>query len=111
MTGYLELGTLAVLTLLNSPYDKPRNYYLIPSLKYELNLSKITYLGGKNESRCDPRSWKLLNPLTASWDIHAGIRVYGFDFRLGHVSEHGIDRVVRATESMDYARMSYRVNF
>lgn len=111
MTGYIELGTLAVLTLLNSPYDRPKNQYLIPRLSYELSPAEHLFVGGSNSSRCDPISYRLWNPITASWDVHAGIRAYGHTIKLGHVSEHGIDRVVRATESMDYASWSYRLEF
>lgn len=111
MTGYIELGTLAVLTLLNSPYEKPKNWYLIPHWSYEISLTKNIFIGGTDSARCDPISYRLWNPITASWDVHAGIRAYGHTIKLGHVSEHGIDRVVRATESMDYASWSYRLEF
>jgi hypothetical protein len=111
MTGYIELGSLAVLGLLNSPYSPPKNHYVIPQLTYELSPYKYVFFGGSTSSRCDPPRLTLWNPITARWDVNTGVRFGSITLKLGHVSEHGIDKPVRATESMDYLEAKLRVDF
>lgn len=110
--GLLELSLLTLLSVSNSPYPAPGTFYTIPSLRWELEpFSSPLFVGGEVSSRCEPAKLNKFNPVTALWDVHVGVRLGPVEGVLGHVSEHGVDQVQRATESGDYLKLTYQVKF
>lgn len=103
---------LTLLSVANSPYPRPQTFYTIPALRWELRpFNSALFFGGEASSRCEPARLNRLNPVTGLWDAHMGFRVGSIEATIGHVSEHGIDEVQKATESKDYLEMKYRVEF
>ena len=111
MHGTIKLSLLMLSSIYNSPYPTTDSAVFIPSLKWELQPADMVFVGGTSASRCNPVSWTLWNPQTALWSIEVGGRLGGFEYAIGHVSEHGVDKVMPQTESADYQRLSYTVSF
>jgi hypothetical protein len=112
MHGFIQLGVTALLALDNTPWPAPyKHNYVIPSLEWRLSPAPLIFVGGQVSSRCDPVEWNRFNPKTALWDVHAGVTFSGVTATVGHVSEHGIDKIQAMTESRDYLTVSYKVTF
>lgn len=111
--GFLELSVMTILSLMNSPYPQPETFYAVPSLQWRVFPvdGAPVFAGGTVSARVEPVAFNRLNPRTGLWDIHGGVTLGPVELVLGHVSEHGINRVVGATESKDYLVASYRVDF
>ncbi len=104
----VELALIAALALPNSPY--PKRLTLIPELAVTLKpaASSPFYLKLISSARCLPGEWNRWNPITAKYTGEAGLDFGWARAGVGHQSEHGIDEIWPATESMDYGVLRFR---
>ena len=111
MHGLLQLGLVAFLGIANSPFPKDVPT-AIPYLKWELEpLSGPLFVSGTISARCNPFLFNRWNPQTALWEIRGGVHLGEIDLSIGHVSEHGVDKIVRFTESRDFVELSLKKEF
>jgi hypothetical protein len=104
----IEATTILALGLSNSPFTaKP----VWPSLMVEHRPVPWAYIKQTSEARCEPASPIKWNPVTALWGIEGGVRFKGATVGVGHVSEHGVSSRVPSTESYDYVKLTYRMEF
>lgn len=81
-----------------------------PSLAVEQSAGP-TFYRIETVARCNPLSWNRWNPVSASWDVRAGLRIKPIEIHIGHISEHGVGRNDSSlpVESMDYVGIKYEV--
>jgi len=104
----IELGLLASLSIYNTPFD--RQQALFPYLRLEQQKS-VAFYAIENGARCHPWAPMVWNPVTAYWSVKGGVRAWGVSIAVGHISEHGVEKIEKATESMDFAEVKYSVKF
>lgn len=102
------LKSLVFLGVANTPY--PKHLTVIPSLEIEHQQGFI-YLRQESSARCNPFAWNRFDPITAKWSVEGGALYAGARIGVGHTSEHGVDKPFAATESFDYLRLEYRLEF
>lgn len=109
----LELGILAAFNLGNSPYEKKE--FQQPYVLIEKSLSENYYFKVYNSSRTQRESPTNWNPQTGLWQVGAGYNFKVdnqiFKFEAGHISEHEVGSFDKNTESYDYAKISYRIEY
>ena len=109
-----EFALVATLSLANSPFDQnynPKNvkpFYPSSLIRFEENNFYIEQI---SSASCLPRSLNRWGPKTALWSVEAGYKNGIFQVGIGHLSEHGIDRVIPWTESRDYISFKIRKEF
>lgn len=109
----LEIGIIYSFGLSNTPFNK--NDFQKPYLLIEKYIADNFYFKSYNTSRTQAVKLNTMNPKTALWDIAIGYK-YEYEnniFRveLGHQSEHEIGAADKLTESFDYIKASYRVEY
>lgn len=109
----LEFGIIAALSVGNSPWSKKD--FQQPYLLVEQNVNNEIYFRSFNSSRTMAKRLNQFDPQTALWDISAGYRKDisdgTLDVSLGHQSEHEVGKVDKLTESFDYIKASYRIEY
>lgn len=109
MSLILEIGMTAMLSLHNSPFKK--DAYQFPYLLVEKSVYENFYIQLKNSSRTAIVSANMWNPRTTLWNTEIGYRNNGWTIAVGHQSEHELDKKDTNTESFDYVKVSYRIEF
>ena len=104
----IELGLIASLGFYNTPWDNTPA--LFPQLRLEQERLGSFY-AIETGARCHPWAPMVWNPVTAYWSVKGGVRAWGVSIAIGHISEHGIEKIQRTTESMNFAEVKYSVKF
>lgn len=113
MSLILELGVVAAFNLANTPYEKKDTQ--LPYLYVEKSITDNTYFSILNSSRTNATKLDRANPKTALWTVSGGYKFkvdnQVFNFELGHQSEHNVDSKDEFTESYNFVKLSYRVEY
>lgn len=64
-------------------------------------------------AKCSPVAVTTWNPITAAWDVRAGLRLAPFEVYAGHRSEHGIGAPDSrfGVQSFDFVGVKYTQRF
>jgi hypothetical protein len=102
-------SSLLLTSMMNSPY--PHDFTVIPCLEFRYESEKHWYFRQESSARTNPNRIDTMNPITARWLVEGGMSWGGAKIGVGHYSEHGIDREYSATESTDFIRLEYRLDY
>lgn len=113
MNLILEVGILYAFSLGNTPFNKKD--FQTPYLLIEKYITDDIYFKSYNTSRTQAVKLNTMNPKTALWDIAIGYKYEYenniFKIEIGHQSEHEVGSADKLTESFDYIKASYRVEY
>lgn len=115
----LEIGLTAMLSIANTPYrtpdggKKPAQFTYVLLEKRVADNFSIMFI---NSSRNDIRHGNEFNPQTTKWTVEAKYYTKIEEnstlvFGVGHTSEHEVGAKDELTESYDFAKISYRLEF
>ena len=109
----IEFGIMAAFSISNTPWNKKD--FQTPYLLVEKSAYEDFYFRSFNSSRTQAVRLNQMNPQTALWDVSFGYKaeIDGgiLDISIGHQSEHEVGKLDKLTESFDYAKISYRLEY
>ena len=113
MNLIIEFGITAALSIGNSPWSKKD--FQTPYLMVEKSIYDDFYFKSYNSSRTQAVRLNMMNPKTALWEVSGGYRTRIddgiLDVSIGHQSEHEVGAFDKLTESYDFAKISYRLEY
>jgi hypothetical protein len=105
----LEVGILAAFGITNSPW--PKNDFQTPYLYMEKSVYEEFYVSALNSARTNAKKIDCMNPKTALWQVEGGWKRDGFTVAIGHSSEHEVGSADKLTESNNFIKVSYRMEY
>lgn len=113
MNLIIEFGLMAALTVANSPHGKQS--FQVPYLLVEKRVYEDFYFKSVNSSRTEMARLNHMNPKNMKWEIAFGYKTKFqdgvLDLSLGHISQHEVNAVDSLTESHDFIKVSYRLEY
>lgn len=101
---------IAALSIANTSYPpKNKPVYTLLTIRHEF--CENFFVEGLVGTRSQPSSLTVWNPVRAQWGVEGGISLLGAEVSIGHLSDHGIDKVDPRAESYNYLKLRVRKEF